>query len=153
MTSVNVTEQDVLARECPRCRAPGGVPCSRIGGGTLTALKHPHRERVKVARQVAQRVSIWDGDGFEPDEDEVLDAIDYLCILPHELDALAESCKSEAWLHRELGKRDTSRSREDPERAEQNLAIARYYERRAERWAELAAKARGDDEYRQGLPS
>ncbi len=30
---------------CPRCRAPRGKRCHRVGMGRQLELKHPHRER------------------------------------------------------------------------------------------------------------
>lgn len=73
----------------------------------------------------------WDGDGLPDDDDDVLELFRDLGMLPDEVTALYDLCKAHAWVYEHV-----ARHREP----EWNLAVSRYYWRRAERFRVLAKR-------------
>jgi hypothetical protein len=78
---------------------------------------------------------IWEGDSLPESDEDVMDIFDELGMLPSEVRAIADACKTEAWVHEKLAKhlRDS-----DPEESEDNLVISRHFWRRTERLNALA---------------
>jgi hypothetical protein len=72
---------------------------------------------------------VWDGDGITEDEEDLEFALEDLGLLPFEVLALEESCKREGWVHEKLAKHENH---------DRNIAISRYFWRRAQRFKEIA---------------
>lgn len=72
---------------------------------------------------------VWDGDGISEDEEDLEFALEDLGLLPFEVIALEEACKREGWIHEKLAKYENH---------DRNIAISRYFWRRAQRFKEIA---------------
>lgn len=86
----------------------------------------------------ATDLSHWDGDGIDDEDEENVEfAIHTLGLLSSEIMALSKNAKDEAWVHEKLAKHEDT---------EVNIAIARYFWRRAQRLKELAEQVKAASE-------
>jgi len=75
----------------------------------------------------------WNHHGMDDDE-EIMWALEALCLTQQEIEALIEACKREQWVWAEMAKREKGQ-----EKRKSNL-ISKWFGLRAEKWIDIFAK-------------
>jgi len=90
-------------------------------------------------------MGVWNTHGMNGDDELIWDSILVLDIMPHEMEALADYARREAWVWERIGQH-----KKGQDKRKCNL-IAKHYRLRMAKWIELMVEAEMDYENEFGM--